>query len=49
MRDLSVGWPFGLESRGEHRLKGVADAWRIFGVVRDSVRSYGNDDGRKGD
>jgi class 3 adenylate cyclase len=32
VRDLTVGSPYALQSRGEQRLKGVADAWRIFAV-----------------
>jgi class 3 adenylate cyclase len=32
VKDLSVGSPFTLTSRGEQRLKGVAEPWRIFGV-----------------
>ena len=38
VRDLSVGSPFTLESRGEQRLKGVADPWRR--VRRSSVITY---------
>ena len=30
VRDLTVGSPFRLESRGEHELKGLADRWRLF-------------------
>jgi class 3 adenylate cyclase len=30
VRDLSVGSPFDLESRGEHDLKGVGEPWRLF-------------------
>jgi class 3 adenylate cyclase len=44
VRDLSVGSPFAMESRGEQRLKGVADPWRIYAVVRDNVRLYGGRD-----
>jgi class 3 adenylate cyclase len=33
VRDLSVGSPFTLQSRGEQRLKGVADPWRVFAVA----------------
>jgi class 3 adenylate cyclase len=32
VRDLTVGSPYTLQSRGEQRLKGVADPWRIFAV-----------------
>jgi class 3 adenylate cyclase len=32
VRDLSVGSPFILESRGEQQLKGVTDPWRVFDV-----------------
>jgi class 3 adenylate cyclase len=32
VRDLSVGSPFALESRGEQRLKGIADPWRVFAL-----------------
>ena len=32
VRDLTVGSPYKLQSRGEQRLKGVADPWRIFAV-----------------
>jgi class 3 adenylate cyclase len=32
VRDLSVGSPFELRSRGEHELKGVAEPWRVFAV-----------------
>ncbi len=32
VRDLSVGSPFSLESRGEQALKGVAERWRVFAV-----------------
>jgi class 3 adenylate cyclase len=35
VRDLSVGSPFRLESRGEQRLKGVADPWRVFAVAAE--------------
>ena len=30
VRDLTVGSPFTLHSRGEHSLKGVAEPWRVF-------------------
>jgi len=32
VRELSVGSPFRLDSRGEHQLKGVAEPWRVFAV-----------------
>jgi class 3 adenylate cyclase len=32
VRDLSVGSPFTLESRGEQQLKGVAEPWRVYSV-----------------
>jgi class 3 adenylate cyclase len=32
VRDLSVGSPFTLHSRGEQLLKGVQDPWRVFAV-----------------
>jgi class 3 adenylate cyclase/pimeloyl-ACP methyl ester carboxylesterase len=32
VRDLTVGSPYKLQSRGEQRLKGVADPWRIFAL-----------------
>jgi class 3 adenylate cyclase len=32
VRDLSVGSPFEMQSRGEQRLKGVADPWRVYAV-----------------
>jgi class 3 adenylate cyclase len=35
VRDLSVGAPFALESRGEQRLKGIDEPWRIFAVARE--------------
>jgi len=33
VRDLTVGSPFALESRGEQQLKGVAEPWRVFAVA----------------
>ena len=33
VRDLSVGSPFMLESRGEQQLKGVAEPWRVYSVA----------------
>jgi class 3 adenylate cyclase len=33
VRDLSVGSPFTLESRGEQRLRGIADPWRLYAVA----------------
>ncbi|HTZ85638.1 MAG TPA: adenylate/guanylate cyclase domain-containing protein [Solirubrobacteraceae bacterium] len=36
VRDLSVGSPFRLESRGEQRFKGVADPWLVFAVAAES-------------
>jgi class 3 adenylate cyclase len=30
VRDLSIGSPFALESRGERELKGIAEPWRVF-------------------
>jgi class 3 adenylate cyclase len=33
VRDLSVGSPFRLQARGEHRLRGVAEPWRVFAVA----------------
>ncbi len=30
VRDLSVGSPFELESRGERELKGVPEPWRVY-------------------
>jgi class 3 adenylate cyclase len=32
VRDLSVGSSFALADRGEHRLKGVAEPWRLYAV-----------------
>jgi class 3 adenylate cyclase len=32
VRDLSVGSPFILSSRGEQQLKGVAEPWRVYAV-----------------
>ena len=32
VRDLSVGSPFQLQSRGRHALKGVADDWQLFAL-----------------
>jgi class 3 adenylate cyclase len=34
VRDLVVGSGLGLADRGEHRLKGVPDAWRLFALER---------------
>jgi hypothetical protein len=34
VRDLSVGSPLELQSRGEQRLRGVAEPWRIYAVAR---------------
>jgi len=38
VRDLSVGSPFRLESRGEQRLKGVQEPWRVFAVRTPEAR-----------
>jgi class 3 adenylate cyclase len=34
VRDLSIGSPFSLESRGEQLLKGIEEPWRVFAVAR---------------
>jgi pimeloyl-ACP methyl ester carboxylesterase len=33
VKDLVAGSGISFEDRGEHRLKGIADAWRLFSVV----------------
>jgi class 3 adenylate cyclase len=33
VRDLAIGSPFRLESRGERRLKGVEETWRVFSAT----------------
>jgi class 3 adenylate cyclase len=33
VKDLVAGSGIEFEDRGEHRLKGIADAWRLFRVV----------------
>jgi class 3 adenylate cyclase len=32
VRDLTVGSPYELSPRGEQRLKGIAEPWRVFAV-----------------
>jgi class 3 adenylate cyclase len=33
VRDLVAGSGIAFEDRGEHRLKGISDAWRLFKVL----------------
>ncbi len=40
VRDLSVGSPFELHSRGEQVLKGISDPWRVFAAqAHDEMRA----------
>ena len=33
VKDLVAGSGIAFEDRGEHRLKGISEAWRLYGVV----------------
>jgi hypothetical protein len=33
VKDLVAGSGIAFEDRGEHRLKGIPDAWRLFAVA----------------
>ena len=33
VKDLAVGAGLRFEDRGEHKLKGVPDSWRLFRVI----------------
>jgi hypothetical protein len=35
VKDLVVGSGLAFDDRGEHALKGVPDAWRLFAAVGD--------------